>query len=280
VSKGIDRAAGVDRDITRRGKTKDHSLSGKFDLASSTVRERRDTPSTDAAREWEGWGTALKPAWEPIVLARKPLNETVAQNVQQHGTGALNIDASRIGTEPRHNPSASCNKIYGQFQGEENVGRTALGRWPPNVAHDGSEEVLDEFAKYGNAGGGYGVNTGKPNKVYGDYAGLGGEQIGFGDTGTAARFFYCAKADSGDRLQSKHPTVKPVDLMAWLIRLITPPGGTVLDPFAGSGTTGMACVREGFNAILIEREAEYVKDIKARLDHIEGKDTPLFGGAA
>ncbi|KKK91081.1 hypothetical protein LCGC14_2716560 [marine sediment metagenome] len=115
--------------------------------------------------------------------------------------------------------------------------------------------------------------------VYGDY-GPRQSMDPRGDTGTAARFFYCAKADAGDRLGSKHPTVKPVDLIAYLCRLITPPGGTVLDPFAGTGTTGMACVREGFKAILIEREAEYFEDIKRRLEHISGGDTPLFADSA
>jgi len=102
----------------------------------------------------------------------------------------------------------------------------------------------------------------------------------YDDLGSSARFFYSAKADAGDRLESKHPTVKPVDLMAYLCRLITPVGGTVLDPFAGSGTTGMACLREGFNAILIEREAEYVADIKRRIAHVHGTDAPLFAVGA
>lgn len=102
----------------------------------------------------------------------------------------------------------------------------------------------------------------------------------FGDSGSASRYFYSSKADAGDRLGSKHPTVKPVDLIAYLCRLVTPPGGTVLDPFAGSGTTGMACLREGFDAVLIEREAEYVADIHRRIAHVSGQDAPLFAGAA
>jgi site-specific DNA-methyltransferase (adenine-specific) len=103
---------------------------------------------------------------------------------------------------------------------------------------------------------------------------------GIGDSGSAARFFYCAKADKDDRLKSKHPTVKPIDLMAYLVRLVTPPGGTVLDPFAGSGATGMACMREGFRYILIEREREYFEDILNRVSHVRGEDTPLFAPLA
>ncbi len=248
---------------------------------------------------WEGWGTALKPAAEFICLARKPFKGTVAQNVQNHGTGALNIDGCRVMAEPgesldggrvstktegwdrpwKHDEKAvkACRE-----RGKENVAKAEqLGRWPANVVHDGSPEVLAAFpqsaGQQGDVRGTEPSHTGDENTAcYGEF-----NRVPFGkrgDTGTAARFFYCAKADSGDRLQSKHPTVKPVDLMAWLVRLVTPPGGTVLDPFAGSGTTGMACIREGFNAILIEREAEYVADIKGRLDHIEGTDTPLFRG--
>jgi len=225
-----------------------------------------------------GWGTALKPAHEPILLGRKPLIGTVAANMNTHGTGALNIDASRIETEGERRmcgTTASSGQTSIVLGAREETSTTA-GRWPANVIHDGSEEVLRGFPETESGA----LNTGKitaPNKIFGARPHeLAGEFAPNG--GSAARFFYTAKADASDRLESKHPTVKPVDLMAYLIKLVTPPGGVVLDPFAGSGTTGMACMREGFQCILIEREAEYVEDIHRRLAHVSGADTPLFRG--
>lgn len=232
---------------------------------------------------WQGWGTALKPAHEPICLARKPLVGTVAANVLEHGTGALNIDACRVEGQPQafHNGSARSGGIMGENKpGRGYAPGNPDGRWPANVIHDGSPEVLEHFPE---------TTSGAMTKEVGQYAGDGvtnflrgisGPSNQRGDSGSAARFFYTAKADATDRLQSKHPTVKPVDLMAYLIKLVTPPGGLVLDPFAGSGSTGMAAMREGFNAILIEREAEYVADIQRRLDHVHGRDTPLFAEIA
>lgn len=242
--------------------------------------------------EWEGWGTALKPAWEPIVLARKPLAGTVATNVLAHGTGALNIDASRVHTDDskgvaytvkRLKPGATLDKTGGNWRpedGPEYHGQTKDGRWPANIIHDGSEEVVAAFPDSDGQLAAVGPQHGPKASVntYGDY----GPRETFnprGDGGSAARFFYSAKADATDRCGSKHPTVKPVDLMAYLCRLVTPPGGTVLDPFAGSGTTGMACIREGFECVLIEREAEYVADIHKRIAHVSGQDTPLFASA-
>jgi site-specific DNA-methyltransferase (adenine-specific) len=239
-----------------------------------------------------GWGTALKPAWEPIVLARKPLIGTVAANVLQHGTGAINIDGCRVDAGPdgkplRGNhaarPALDAATSYDMGSGYA-LGTTTQGRWPANVIHDGSDEVVAAFpdglqsgtgAVKRASGPGYQANAyGKESRAAGTAS------VEYGDIGSAARFFYTAKADSDDRLGSKHPTVKPVDLIAYLCRLITPTGGTVLDPFAGSGTTGMACMREGFSAILIEREAEYVADIKRRIAHVQGLDAPLFAEVA
>lgn len=252
------------------GFPKSHSLTGKVD-------------------GFDGWGTALKPATEIIVLARKPLIGTVAANVMKHGTGALNIDGCRIeaADEPpafTHRQEDSVNCYGNGKNGSNRTGETTgKGRWPANVIHDGSEEVLRHFPETQSGSGavkresaqGYRANA------YGAESRTAGTpMISHADGGSAARFFYTAKADADDRLGSKHPTVKPVDLMAYLCRLITPPGGTVLDPFAGSGTTGMACMREGFNAILIEREAEYIADIHRRLAHVKGADTPLFAGSA
>ena len=217
--------------------------------------------------EWQGWGTALKPAHEPIVLARKPLSEkTVAANVLKWGTGGLNIDGCRVGTEQRFNPSAA-NKAGGNSLNMSVVGmpnadgRKAIGRFPANVIHDGSDEVLTLFPD-SQAG----TDKGKRG-TGGIWSPSSGIPCGpqYGDSGSAARFFYCAKSSRKERNGSKHPTVKPVALMRYLCRLVTPLGGTVLDPFAGTGTTGEAAVLEGFGVVLIEREAEYIADIERRI---------------
>lgn len=214
-----------------------------------------------------GLGTALKPAWEPIVLARKPLSEkSVAANVLKHGTGAINVDGCRVATTDKWeypNGPGGCKSSEFHYQGRANTPAqsNSLGRFPANLIHDGSEEVLDGFPS--EAGGGFGKRGGERNSEYG----FGGtmQEVGFGDSGSAARFFYTAKADADDRLGSKHPTVKPLDLMQYLVRLITPKGGVCLDPFAGTGTTAEAAFREGFHSLLIEREPEYQADIVKRM---------------
>jgi site-specific DNA-methyltransferase (adenine-specific) len=218
-----------------------------------------------------GFGTALKPAWEPICLARKPLIGTVANNVLEHGTGALNIDGCRIEAQGRPNREVTGDLSGGvTFRasgggGSKAVGTTDQGRWPANLIHDGSDEVVALFPEPHGAGApraaSEGTHSGNTGMFY-----VGGPAMRFGDSGSAARFFYTAKADAYDRLGSKHPTVKPIDLMQWLCRLITPPGGVVLDPFAGTGTTGEAVWREGMRAILIEREDEYQADIVRRME--------------
>ena len=281
--------------------------------------------------DWEGWGTALKPAHEPICLARKPLDGTVAANVLQHGTGAINIDGCRIETGDdlnggTYSGSRRARETYTSTDtapGATPLNRLANGagefvpppgRWPANVIHDGSDEVVAAFPEApGQQRAVTGDEPSSPTKnVYGARgrrpSGFGNVGAGKGDpvpngpmhndSGSAARFFYSAKADAEDRLGSKHPTVKPIDLIAYLCRLVTPPGGTVLDPFAGSGTTGAACLREGFDCILIEREAEYIPDIMARIelasadgrhpavikhrnvdpDKAKGADLPMFAG--
>jgi site-specific DNA-methyltransferase (adenine-specific) len=181
--------------------------------------------------------TALKPAMEPIVLARKPLGGTVAENVRKHGTGCIRIDACRV----------------------------SGSRWPANVLHDGSEAVLALFPHQTSGANPTRRHTDKTRTVYGAFAGRACNPIRGAESGSAARFFYCAKASKTERNGSKHPTIKPLALIRYLCRLITPPHGTVLDPFAGSGSTGEAAVLEQFNPILIEREAAYIPDIKARL---------------
>jgi DNA modification methylase len=215
--------------------------------------------------QWEGWGTALKPACEPCVFARKPLSEpTVAANVLRWRTGALNIDASRV--EATDNTTKAWRGAGDRDRDQYRTGTsgasvpTDIGRWPANVVHDGSPEVLAAFPDTLPS------TIGKPRgAAAGDGWGMTATGSEYEDSGSAARFFYTAKADSDDRVGSKHPTVKPIDLMQYFCRLVTPKGGTVLDPFAGTGTTGEAAFREGFNAILIEREAEYQADIRRRM---------------
>ena len=226
--------------------------------------------------DWLGWGTALKPALEPITVARKPLGGTVAANVLRHGTGAINVDGCRVGTSKKVPASASTtpNAIYGKGLGSLGTGATGsgfdpnVGRWPANLIHDGSEEVVGCFpqttpspSKPVRQGGGQGY---KPGAEYG--AARDGFGVGYGDSGSAARFFYCAKASKADRgAENVHPTVKPTELMRYLVRLVTPPGGVVLDPFMGSGSTGKAAVLEGFRFIGIEREAEYLEIARGRI---------------
>lgn len=260
VSKGIDKHLGAERTKVRRPAAQVGNFKGRADT-----------------RQWQGWGTALKPAHEPIVLARKPLIGTVAANVMAHGTGAINIDGCRIEGEPwsRDNTTGE-NKMADGWGMKPNLKLNETGvRWPANVVHDGSDEVVAAFPV--TAAGVFPASRGVGGIGNDGHRGQSDLQAAKTDSGSAARFFYSSKADAGDRCGSKHPTVKPTDLMAYLERLITPPGGLVLDPFAGSGSTGMAAMREGFDAILIEREAEYIADIRRRLDHVAGLDSPLFG---
>jgi site-specific DNA-methyltransferase (adenine-specific) len=244
------------------------------------------------AEKYRGFGNALKPAMELICLARKPLIGTIVENVLMHGTGGLNIDECRVPINPAIDDprlggkgdwgtEAMAKNVYGDFAGVR-TGSSELGRWPANVILDGSDEVNEAFAQYGKRGASAPVKGHEPsrtgqNGIYGHWDRVPGTF--FSDTGTAARFFqtcplnedeyqrfyYSGKAKKSDRAGSKHPTVKPIALMRYLCKLITPPGGTVLDLFAGSGTTGEAAVLEGFNAVLIEREDEYAADIRRRL---------------
>lgn len=255
VSKAIDKAAGAEREVVGQD-TKARSTSGASALPTvggETVYKTWDitAPATEAAKQWEGWGTALKPALEPITVARKPLIGTVAENVLTHGTGAINVDGCRItdGTEtggerPAYEPNGK-NAVYGAGARENTA-----GRFPANIIHDGSDEVVALFPNSNGAGGSV------PNV-----------KVASG-SGSAARFFYCAKASKRDRDEGNtHPTVKPTDLMAYLCRLVTPPGGVVLDPFLGSGSTGKAAMREGFRFIGCELDPEYIAIARARIEH-------------
>ncbi|MER8394040.1 site-specific DNA-methyltransferase [Mesorhizobium sp. M1340] len=233
--------------------------------------------ATPEAAEWDGWGTALKPAWEPICLARKPMVGTVAENVLAYGTGGINAGGCRVGTDggtSRGEQGARLNDDKQGFRANSIINEINAGRWPANIVTDGSAEVEAAFPTAGGAQGrttkaGSGEST---KNVYGQYSRAASEPRG--DAGSAVRFFYSSKADGDDRLGSKHPTVKPVDLMRWLVRLVCRKGGTVLDPFAGTGTTGEAAFWEGCNAILIEREVEYQRDIAKRMSLVlAGPDT-------
>jgi site-specific DNA-methyltransferase (adenine-specific) len=279
VSKAIDKAAGAEREVIGPNKWAERGGLVQANTYGAPSRPEDTAPATPEAHQWQGWGTALKPALEPITVARKPLAGTVAANVLEHGTGALNVDGCRVGTDESlgrplsSRPEASSINAYNwstrpnPLAGEFLDNTKGLGRWPANLIHDGSDEVV-------------------------------------GLLGSAARFFYCAKASKRDRdeglegfevkqatgggggvgdsladvdsasgkfgsekapARNHHPTVKPTDLMRYLCRLVTPPGGVVLDPFCGSGSTGKAAVLEGFNFIGIEREAEYVEIARARI---------------
>lgn len=263
---------------------------------------------TDTASVWDGWGTALKPAHEPIVVARKPLAKglTVADNVLAHGTGAINIDACRVEptgeSRPREGEASQENR-YAEAGGTNFAatpgvrGGDPAGRWPANIIHDGSDEVVALFPESTSGSRAEGVRTGLgSNRTFTTPGkGDGGPAIE-ASAGSAARFFYCAKASRTDRNEglassaapavetdatmrdcetadwekrngNHHPTVKPTDLMAYLVRLVTPPGGLVLDPFMGSGSTGKACMREGFRFVGIDMAPEYVEIASARIEH-------------
>jgi site-specific DNA-methyltransferase (adenine-specific) len=289
VSKAIDKAAGAERKVvgTKLG-TPGYSLASNDKVYRNSYGTFGDAegecavtaPATPEAVKWSGWGTALKPAFEPIVVARKPLIGTVAQNVLEHGTGALNIDATRIGTDTvgwsgggRDGNSVTAGASRGGTSGGYNfsdgIARPAAGRWPANVVLDAEAgAILDEQSGDSVAGqptaerGRGGIWSASADGI------PAGPQ--YGDRCGASRFFYCAKASKKDRntngAANTHPTVKPTELMRWLIRLVTPPGGIILDPFGGSGSTGVAAQADSVRCILIEREDEYLSIIRERLD--------------
>jgi len=308
ISKAIDKNLGVDREILGKMKgaaSKNTNSLGEFN---STYDETE--PKTEEAKEWAGWGTALKPAFEPITVARKPLSEkTVAQNVLKHGTGGINIEGCRIKTQELKNKiykNKGDNLSFGGTYGKGDVKGNATGRWPANLIHDGSEEVQEFFnkapvvqpcgsiKKSTHTKGMFGAGT--PSTFYGY------------DGDSPARFFYCAKASKSDRdaglyrlkykqkktrntygeqseyncsdgskrignkgtslAKNFHPTVKPTELMRWLVRLVTPKGGTCLDPFMGSGSTGRGAKLEGFDFIGIEIDEEIFELAEKRISSI------------
>lgn len=315
VSKAIDRASGARRDpgvpgpyASRRPRDEVTAVSAYHDGVGDASSALVTTPATEEGRHWEGWGTALKPAREPIVVARKPLVGTVAANVLEHGTGAINIDACRVGVggqlkwaTPRGMGSEQsfADDAWTQAQGRPHAEAEAstVGRWPANVvlSHAATPDgvdlcdgecvpgcpvgELDEQSGTLTSGKGSvrrksGSDAeGNTSSAYGaESRPSGSVMVSHGDTGGASRFYpvfrYQAKAPSRERPKVDgvaHSTVKPLALMRWLVRLVTPPGGLVLDPFAGSGTTVEACALEGFRCIAIEQDAQYLPLIEVRL---------------
>jgi len=332
VSKAIDAQAGAEREVVgskvgkpgyRNGETAANDVYGDG-LGNGTAKSNITAPATEAAKQWDGWGTALKPALEPVTLARKPLAGTVAENVLAHGTGAINVGGCRVEADDganRARPPRTANAILGGGKGTNLTAseHNDAGRWPANVLHDGSDQVLAHFPDCDSGT----VSDAPRGRRNGGFANIGADSGSntpngpqYGDTGSAARFFYCAKASKADRNEgcekargtakqgnrpnspdasgkfpdhdhrpssgNHHPTVKPTDLMRYLLRLVTPPGGTALDPFMGSGSTGKAALLEHFKFIGIERDPDYLEIAKARIDYIRrsGVQVGLFGEAA
>lgn len=326
VSKAIDKAAGALLHESVR-----FTVAGRTDkgLPNPVVKGYvQPAPATEAARRWKGWGTALKPAYEPIIMARKPLTGTVAANVLRHRTGALNIDGCRVaasaGDQPLKWEHGRGMGFYGAKDGGPCAAKTNNGRWPANLILTHAPECGDECApgcpcaaldaqsgKLTSRIGGVTSNPkGHRGAAYGAESRVEGTpRGGYDDTGGASRFFYCAKASTADRdkgcagldahkqdetrnegdpggnnsrnrgageRSNLHPTVKPTDLMRYLCRLVTPLGGTVLDPFMGSGSTGKAATLEGFSFVGCELQPEYMAIAEARIKHAEGEVEPLF----
>jgi len=279
VSKAIDKAAGAEREVvgSKRAPGKPQFLAANNGginspdrTASSGFEVDITAPATDEAKQWDGWGSALKPSCEFFTLARKPLSEkTIAKNVLKWGTGGINIDGCRVGTEERENPAfgvAGWRKQEGRSDVQETQSKTVQGRFPANLIHDGSQQVLELFPETKPS------RIGKPRgtKKKGLFANSKFNKVGqeHNDSGSAARFFYCAKASKRDRDEGNfHPTVKPTALMRYLCRLITPEGGTILDPYMGSGSTGKGAMLEGFDFIGCELDADYFEIAKARIEN-------------
>jgi DNA modification methylase len=311
ISKAIDKMEGAERlkygnpNIKQQTASKNlHTFNDK-----GAVTHITPYPFTESAKKWDGWGTALKPAHEPICVARKPLIGTVVDNVLAYGTGGINIDGCRVGVNggcAGAGAGAGARVFANGLNGTFAQTVDGLGRWPANFIHDGSEEVVQGFPEVAagkrdirNPNGSHGIflnNMAQPNIISGY-----DEQ-----RGSASRFFYCAKASKKDRdegckgmekrarptlgsgiggqpnqqiqnYKNHHPTVKPTDLMQYLCRLVTPPNGTILDPFLGSGSTGKAAIYEGFNFIGFDLNSDYIDIAKARIEFaIKNKNNTLF----
>tara|TARA_B110000495_G_scaffold203492_1_gene227457 strand:- start:1578 stop:2753 length:1176 start_codon:yes stop_codon:yes gene_type:complete len=282
ISKAIDKAAGAERvKTTPRGvaigtnKTRVEQGYRKNEVAQSWNDEGA---VTEAAKQWDGWGTALKPACEFFTLCRKPLSEkTIAANVLKWGTGGINVDGCRVGKQDGDRTEygvngierKNSNNVYGTQSGKIEFDGTQ-GRFPANLIHDGSQEVLDLFpvTKSGSRKGSFNNGTFSSGEVSKELE---------ASQGSAARFFYAAKASKKDREEGNtHPTVKPTNLMAYLCRLITPTGGTVLDPYMGSGSTGKAAMSEGFQFIGIERDENYFAICQERIHKADIENLEIY----
>ena len=324
VSKAIDKAAGAERKILtvvdprstfdgrKRGSlainTNWREAEGRDDVRDLS-KKVITAPASEAAKQWEGWGTALKPAWEPIIVARKPIQGTVAENVLKYGTGGLNIDGCRVGIDPKADASQlrTMNRSKKSEKNGWGMNQTGSdtpevvsekGRWPANLIYDGSDQVVGMFPVTTSGkmpAGQRRLNSEGPNRnTYGYMDPDITKRDTPGDSGSTARFFYCAKASREDRNEGLnnpgpqfhhgttlrkientdtkgnfHPTVKPTALMRYLCRLVTPPGGVILDPFMGSGSTGKAAAAEGFGFIGIELNPEYVEIADKRINSVQ-----------
>ena len=275
VSKAIDKAAGAARPDVSEG----FNVAG-IGKSNGGSKFRSDHPEytkprgvTPEAQKWQGWGTALKPAMEPITVARKPLIGTVAENVLKHGTGAINVDGARVAGKVPQVTQGATDRIFGKGKGLRSEPTQSTpsdaGRWPANLIHDGSDEVVELFPEQSSGrltadqqiNGGY---KGAKN-CYGDAQG-GGSQEFQQNSGSAARFYYCAKASGADRgPNNNHPTVKPTDLMRYLVKLVTPERGVVLDPYLGSGTTAVAAKLVSCDYVGCELNPEYIELAESRL---------------
>jgi len=291
ISKAIDKQAGAERKVI--GKSSRHGGGIKGNGTSNELPPDIPyitAPATPEAQQWQGWGTALKPANEPIVVARKPLSEkTIAENVLKWGTGGINIDGCRIPTEDNLNGGRySDNKgnittnVYAPSinKRSKNDYQQPEGRFPANVILDEEAgKLLDEQSGIGKGSSKPRKNKGTGNICYGDYKTIITQNDTWGDTGGASRFFYCAKASKKERGEgNNHPTVKPVSLIKYLVTLVTPPDGVCLDPFMGSGATAIACINTNRNYIGFELDKYYyeaaLQRIKRETAQMTLLDTP------
>ena len=300
ISKAIDKSKGsyVKGEILPSSRATGASASG----IATTFREKTaSNPQTPEALLWSGYGTALKPAWEPIIVAMNPLDGTFANNALKHGVAGLNVDGCRVGTEERFNQPAVAKA--GTFNcspgsGKSYLGRATTGRFPANLIHDGSQEVMDLFPETGKSSGGGMKDLKNGNLFQGETNPNITDHCGFGDSGSTARFFYCAKASRRERDEglenmpsfarqtmgsgiggqpdqnrannkNNHPTVKPLALITYLVKLVTMPEyNLILDPFMGSGTTLLACKNLGLKAIGIEQDQHSAEIAEKRCNEV------------
>lgn len=317
ICKGTGKVKGAERPIV--GDNPNHRAESGVNYegvyqGGNTGAAKITAPATPEAQQWDGWNVNLTPSYEPILMFRKPLEGTYVENILKWGTGAMNIDACRVpikdGAKMARNNKEGDNGWKNSSGGKNKAALVGepKGRWPKNFIHDGSDEVVDLFPETGVSRGGRIANISKTSRIYGGGKGLGvdlpADQVagdpGYGDTGSAARYFYCAKVSKQERnagldglplrryshdgrdkdienpyqrnnsvSSNPHPTVKPIALLKYLVRLVTPPGGTLLDPFMGSGSTGCAAVIEGFDFIGFELDAEGLNMMEVAEKRIE-----------